>query len=34
MWNGTFDEWGLRKDVFSYECYITLLARQQKIDEA
>ncbi|CBH09009.1 hypothetical protein, conserved [Trypanosoma brucei gambiense DAL972] len=34
IWNHTFDEWQLQKDVYSYECYIALLAHQQRIDEA
>ncbi|CCW66358.1 unnamed protein product [Phytomonas sp. Hart1] len=34
IWNNTFDEWGLKKDVYSYECYIALLTHQQRIDEA
>lgn len=34
IWNDTFDEWHLSKDVYSYECYIALLAHQQRIDEA
>ncbi|CCW64505.1 unnamed protein product [Phytomonas sp. EM1] len=34
VWNDTFDEWSLKKDVYSYECYIALLAHQQRIDEA
>jgi pentatricopeptide repeat protein len=34
IWNDTFDEWHLKKDVYSYECYIALLAHQQRIDEA
>ncbi|KPA75189.1 putative mitochondrial hypothetical protein [Leptomonas pyrrhocoris] len=34
IWTNTFDEWHLKKDVYSYECYIALLAHQQRIDEA
>ncbi|KAG5506532.1 hypothetical protein JKF63_06035 [Porcisia hertigi] len=34
IWCDTFDEWHLKKDVYSYECYIALLAHQQRIDEA
>ncbi|RNF07115.1 pentatricopeptide repeat-containing protein [Trypanosoma conorhini] len=34
IWNQTFEEWHLKKDVYSYECYIALLAHQQRIDEA
>nr|CCC89374.1 conserved hypothetical protein [Trypanosoma congolense IL3000] len=34
IWSHTFDEWQLQKDVYSYECYIALLAHQQRIDEA
>ncbi|KAH9601256.1 Pentatricopeptide repeat [Trypanosoma melophagium] len=34
IWNHTFEEWQLKKDVYSYECYIALLAHQQRIDEA
>ncbi|CAD2213341.1 pentatricopeptidecontaining protein [Angomonas deanei] len=34
IWNDTFDEWGQAKDAYSYECYIALLAHQQRIDEA
>lgn len=34
IWNDTFEEWHLKKDVYSYECYIALLAHQQRIDEA
>lgn len=34
IWTDTFDEWHLKKDVYSYECYIALLAHQQRIDEA
>ncbi|EPY19103.1 pentatricopeptide repeat-containing protein [Strigomonas culicis] len=34
IWNATFDEWHLSKDVYSFECYIALLAHQQRIDEA
>ncbi|KAF8286779.1 putative PPR repeat family [Trypanosoma cruzi] len=34
VWNQTFEEWHLKKDVYSYECYIALLAHQQRIDEA
>lgn len=34
VWNDTFTEWDLIKDVYSYECYIALLAHQQRIDEA
>lgn len=34
MWEQAFEEWHLRRDVYSYECYITLLAQQQRIDEA
>lgn len=34
IWNDTFDEWHLKKDVYSYECYLALLAHQQRIDEA
>lgn len=34
IWNDSFDEWHVQKDVFSYECYIALLAHQQRIDEA
>ncbi|KAG5480450.1 hypothetical protein LSCM4_06217 [Leishmania orientalis] len=34
IWADTFNEWHLKKDVYSYECYIALLAHQQRIDEA
>ncbi|GET88230.1 hypothetical protein, conserved [Leishmania tarentolae] len=34
IWADTFDEWHLKKDVYSYECYIALLAHQQRTDEA
>ncbi|KAK7197217.1 Pentatricopeptide repeat domain containing protein [Novymonas esmeraldas] len=34
IWSDTFDEWHIKKDVYSYECYIALLAHQQRIDEA
>ncbi|KEG13573.1 pentatricopeptide repeat-containing protein [Trypanosoma grayi] len=34
IWNQTFEEWQLKKDTYSYECYIALLAHQQRIDEA
>lgn len=34
MWEQAFDEWHLTRDMYSYECYITLLAQQQRIDEA
>lgn len=33
-WEEAFREWHLSKDVYSYECYISLLAQQQRIDEA
>lgn len=34
LWSDTFDEWHLKKDTFSYECYLAMLAHQQRIDEA
>lgn len=34
IWEKTFDEVGVSRDVFSYQAYICLLAHQQRIDEA
>ncbi|CUG93415.1 Hypothetical protein, putative [Bodo saltans] len=34
LWETTFEEVGVTRDVFSYHAYIALLAHQQRIDEA
>jgi pentatricopeptide repeat protein len=34
IWESTFEEVGVSRDVFSFHAYIALLAHQQRIDEA